>query len=76
MQTRNGPPGDLLHSGILTIEEAILRFGREKRNGLRIVFTNGCFDLLHPGHIQVWNKRVRLATHSSSASTATPVSAN
>ena len=41
-----------MHSGILTIEEAILRFGREKRNGLRIVFTNGCFDLLHPGHIQ------------------------
>jgi len=41
-----------LHSGILTIEEAILRFGREKRNGRRIVFTNGCFDLLHPGHIQ------------------------
>ena len=41
-----------MHSGILTIEEAILRFGCEKRNGRRIVFTNGCFDLLHPGHIQ------------------------
>ena len=36
---------------ILTLDEAILRFGREKRNGRRIVFTNGCFDLLHPGHI-------------------------
>ncbi len=36
---------------ILTLEEAILRFGREKRNARRIVFTNGCFDLLHPGHI-------------------------
>ncbi len=22
-----------------------------RRHGLRIVFTNGCFDLLHPGHI-------------------------
>jgi len=52
MQTRNGPPGDPLHSGILTIEEAILGFGPEKRNGRRVVFTNGCFDLLHPGHIQ------------------------
>ncbi len=40
-----------MYPGILTIEEAILRFGREKRNGRRIVFTNGCFDLLHPGHI-------------------------
>jgi rfaE bifunctional protein nucleotidyltransferase chain/domain len=41
-----------LHPGILSMEEAILRFGREKRNGRRVVFTNGCFDLLHPGHIQ------------------------
>jgi len=41
-----------LNSAILTLEEAILRFGREKRNGRRVVFTNGCFDLLHPGHIR------------------------
>lgn len=34
------------------MDEAILRFGREKRNGKRVVFTNGCFDLLHPGHIR------------------------
>jgi rfaE bifunctional protein nucleotidyltransferase chain/domain len=40
-----------LNPEILTLDEAILRFGREKRNGLRVVFTNGCFDLLHPGHI-------------------------
>lgn len=42
-----------LHPRILTLEEAILRFGREKRNGRRIVFTNGCFDLLHPGHLSI-----------------------
>jgi len=41
-----------LHQAVLTLEQAILRFGREKRNGRRVVFTNGCFDLLHPGHIQ------------------------
>jgi D-glycero-beta-D-manno-heptose 1-phosphate adenylyltransferase len=40
-----------LHAGVLTLEEMIVRFGREKRNGKRVVFTNGCFDLLHPGHI-------------------------
>lgn len=40
-----------MHSKVLTLEEAILRFGCEKRNGRRIVFTNGCFELLHPGHI-------------------------
>ena len=25
-------------------------------NGERVVFTNGCFDLLHPGHIHLLNK--------------------
>src|SRR5436309_15919541 len=48
----SGPHGDPLNSAVLTLEEAILRFGREKRNGRRVVFTNGCFDLLHPGHIR------------------------
>ena len=41
-----------MNSAVLTLEEAILRFGREKRNRRRVVFTNGCFDLLHPGHIR------------------------
>jgi len=41
-----------LSQAVLTLEQAILRFGREKRNGRRVVFTNGCFDLLHLGHIQ------------------------
>jgi len=41
-----------LNSAVLTLEQAIVRFGREKRNGRRVVFTNGCFDLLHPGHIR------------------------
>jgi D-beta-D-heptose 7-phosphate kinase/D-beta-D-heptose 1-phosphate adenosyltransferase len=41
-----------LSGGILSLHQAILRFGREKRNGRRVVFTNGCFDLLHPGHLE------------------------
>jgi len=41
-----------LNPAILTLEEAVLRFARDKRNGRRVVFTNGCFDLLHPGHIR------------------------
>jgi rfaE bifunctional protein nucleotidyltransferase chain/domain len=40
-----------LNPEILTLDEAILRFGPGKRNGRRVVFTNGCFDLLHTGHI-------------------------
>jgi D-beta-D-heptose 7-phosphate kinase/D-beta-D-heptose 1-phosphate adenosyltransferase len=41
-----------LHPNVLSLEESIVRFAKEKRNGKRVVFTNGCFDLLHPGHIQ------------------------
>jgi D-beta-D-heptose 7-phosphate kinase/D-beta-D-heptose 1-phosphate adenosyltransferase len=44
--------GEPLHPAVLTLEEAIVRFGRKKRNGKRVVFTHGCFDLLHPGHIR------------------------
>jgi len=40
-----------LQEAVLTLEEMIVRYAREKRNGKRVVFTNGCFDLLHPGHI-------------------------
>jgi len=42
-----------LHPAVLTLEELILQFGPGKRNGRRVVFTNGCFDLLHPGHIKI-----------------------
>ena len=45
--------GDSLHPAVLTLEELILQFGPGKRNGKRVVFTNGCFDLLHPGHIKL-----------------------
>ena len=28
------------------------RLSRLRRTGARVVFTNGCFDLLHPGHVR------------------------
>jgi D-beta-D-heptose 7-phosphate kinase/D-beta-D-heptose 1-phosphate adenosyltransferase len=31
-----------------------------RRRGSRLVFTNGCFDLLHPGHIQLLSKAAAL----------------
>lgn len=39
-------------SRILSLHDAILKFGRAHRGSQRVVFTNGCFDLLHPGHVQ------------------------
>ena len=37
---------------ILSQEELVQTTAREKRAGRSIVFTNGCFDLLHPGHVR------------------------
>ena len=31
-----------------------------KKRGLRVVFTNGCFDILHRGHIEYLNEAKRL----------------
>jgi D-beta-D-heptose 7-phosphate kinase / D-beta-D-heptose 1-phosphate adenosyltransferase len=36
---------------VLTREEMVHRVALWKANGERVVFTNGCFDLLHIGHI-------------------------
>lgn len=38
------------HSKILALDEAAKRVAELKRQGKTVVFTNGCFDLLHPGH--------------------------
>jgi len=37
---------------IVSQEELVQVTAREKRAGRRVVFTNGCFDLLHPGHVR------------------------
>jgi D-beta-D-heptose 7-phosphate kinase/D-beta-D-heptose 1-phosphate adenosyltransferase len=38
---------------VVTQDVLILYVAQHKRNGQRVVFTNGCFDLLHPGHVRV-----------------------
>jgi rfaE bifunctional protein nucleotidyltransferase chain/domain len=38
---------------IVSQEELLQLVGREVRGSRRVVFTNGCFDLLHPGHIRL-----------------------
>lgn len=42
-------PGTKILSG-RTLRETL---ARERRRGRRIVFTNGCFDLLHAGHVEL-----------------------
>jgi len=37
---------------IVSQDELIQLTAREKSTGRRVVFTNGCFDLIHPGHVR------------------------
>ena len=37
-------------------EAAVARVAEWRRGGARIGFTNGCFDLIHPGHVRLLNK--------------------
>lgn len=40
-------------SKFYTREELIAERHRWKEAGLRVVFTNGCYDILHPGHVRL-----------------------
>ncbi|GAA4407060.1 D-glycero-beta-D-manno-heptose 1-phosphate adenylyltransferase [Nibrella viscosa] len=43
-------------SKILTREEAVQQAARWQAAGQRVVFTNGCFDIVHLGHIDYLEK--------------------
>lgn len=44
-----------LHAGdkVVSRDELLTRVATWRLNGERVIFTNGCFDLLHVGHIEV-----------------------
>lgn len=44
------------HSKIKTLDVLAPLIAAEKEKGKRIVFTNGCFDLLHAGHVKYLQK--------------------
>lgn len=44
---------------ICSLTEAKFRVAQWKESGESVVFTNGCFDLLHPGHIRVLRQAAR-----------------
>jgi rfaE bifunctional protein nucleotidyltransferase chain/domain len=39
--------------GLLSLDQAIAFADRARSGGARLVFTNGVFDLLHPGHVRL-----------------------
>jgi len=47
-------------AGLLTVPEAAAFAADVRRRGGTVVFTNGVFDLLHPGHIRYLQDARRL----------------
>jgi len=37
---------------ILSREDLVTRIAAERKNGVRVVLANGCFDVLHVGHVR------------------------
>lgn len=44
---------DRLKHKICSLEQAIIKLDEWKSRSEKIVFTNGCFDLIHKGHIEL-----------------------
>jgi D-beta-D-heptose 7-phosphate kinase/D-beta-D-heptose 1-phosphate adenosyltransferase len=42
----------MMESKILTLEDLMVALKHLRVSGKRIVFTNGCFDILHVGHVR------------------------
>jgi len=49
-------------SAVLGWDDAIALRHEWRKRGERVVFTNGCFDLLHPGHVRLL-ERARVHGH-------------
>lgn len=43
----------LNHPGMVELPELLDRLATLRNAGKRIVFTNGCYDILHPGHVDL-----------------------
>ena len=57
----------------VTAEGMVRAVGRWRERGLRVGFTNGCFDILHPGHVSYlaqarsWCDRLIVAVNSDAS---------
>ncbi|MEZ6129154.1 MAG: D-glycero-beta-D-manno-heptose 1-phosphate adenylyltransferase [Planctomycetaceae bacterium] len=47
-------------SALLTVPQLLQRLSHHRLERRRVVFTNGCFDLLHPGHIRSLQEAARM----------------
>jgi len=45
-----------VHGKLRTLEQALVQAAALKSEGRKVVFTNGCFDILHSGHVALLEK--------------------
>ncbi len=50
----------VIHRGVLTEEDLVAAMEAAKSRGETVVFTNGCFDILHAGHVTYLEQASRL----------------
>lgn len=50
-------------SKILTLTEAVIKVGEWKARGEKTVFSNGCFDIIHAGHVDYLEKAKQKGDH-------------
>jgi D-beta-D-heptose 7-phosphate kinase/D-beta-D-heptose 1-phosphate adenosyltransferase len=53
----------MLEDKIVTQEEALAIIKKWQESGEKVVFTNGCFDLLHAGHVRYLQRAKALGKH-------------
>jgi rfaE bifunctional protein nucleotidyltransferase chain/domain len=51
-----------LKNKIFSLENLKIQVPKWKAKGEKVVFTNGCFDIIHPGHIEVLARTADLGT--------------
>ena len=54
LRPQNGVTGG--EEKVVSLEVALKSVALWRQRGLRVGFTNGCFDLLHPGHVYLLKK--------------------
>ena len=47
-------------SGLIDIKDLLVIREKLKQKGKKVVFTNGCFDILHAGHVDYLKKAKEL----------------
>ena len=55
LATPGGEAAEPFQAALVPLDAAVEQVGRWKAQGLKVGFTNGCFDILHAGHVRYLN---------------------